>query len=128
MNKKELLELPAFKNAKGEAQIFIHLPDAEEYIPVAAWLFPFADGSQNILIEVQETDDRWQRARIAAKILNKMELGVYFYANLFPYLRKRGRLEGYCELGHHGKTPVRLYDTDGIADLVRSGKLNYKPR
>lgn len=89
MTKKELLELPAFKNSKVY---------------------------------------RWQNARIAAKILNKMELGVSFYANLFPYLRKRGRLEGYCELGHHGKTPVWLYDTDGIADLVMNGNLDYKPR
>lgn len=128
MTKKELLELPAFKNAKGEAQIFIHLPYAEEYIPTAAWLFPFADGSQNILINVQETEDRWQCARIAAKILNKMELGVNFYGNLFPYLRKRGRLEGYCELVHHGKMPVWLYDTEGIAELVRSGNLDYKQR
>lgn len=89
MNKKELLELPAFKNAK------VH---------------------------------RWQSARIAANILNKMELGVNFYGNLFPYLRKRCRLEGYCKLGHHGKTPVWLYDTEGIADLVVNGNLDYKPR
>lgn len=94
MTKKELLELPAFRNAKDEAQIFIHLPHAEEYIPTAAWLFPFADGSQNILIDAQETEYRWQCARIAAKNLNKMGLGFIFFGNLFPYLRKRGRLKG----------------------------------
>ena len=57
-----------------------------------------------------------------------MNLGIMFYGNLFPYLRKRGRLEGLCELGKHGRTLVWLYDTEGIADLVKKGELKYNPK
>lgn len=78
--------------------------------------------------ELFEPEETLLCARLAAERLNKMELGVQFFGNLFPYLRKRGKLEGLCELGKQGKRPVWLYDTDGIADLVRKGKLEYNPR
>lgn len=128
MTKKELLELPAFKKAKDDAQIWIQSPHIDDYIPTDAWLLPFADGSQNLIIKTEEPEDSWQSARRAAKTLNKMNLGIKFYGNLFPYLRKRGKLDGCCKLSHWGKTPVWLYDTEGIAELINEGKLDYKPR
>ena len=128
MTKKELLELPAFKKAKDDAQIWIQSPHIDDYIPRDAWLLPFADGSQNLIIQTKEPEDRWQSARRAAKTLGKMNLGIKFYGNLFPYLRKRGKLEGCCKLSHWGKTPVWLYDTEGIAELINEGKLDYKPK
>lgn len=121
--------MPAFVRAKDDAQIWIQAPDIiDEYIPTDCWLLPFEDGTENLIIRTQLPVDPWQRARIAAKTLTKMGLGIKFYGNLFPYLRKRGKLDGYCQLGHHGKTPVWLYDTEGIAWLVKNGKLDYSPK
>lgn len=128
MKKKEFLNLPAFKKASDDAEIWIQSPGIDDYIPIDAWVLPFADGKQHLIIETQEPEETWLSARLAAKRLNKMELGVKFFGNLFHYLRKRGKLEGLCELGKRGRQPVWLYDTDGIADLVRKGKLEYNPR
>lgn len=128
MTKKEFLNLPAFKEASDNAEVWIQSPGIDDYIPINAWVLPFADGSQNLIITTQEPEETWLCARLAAKRLNKMELGVQFYGNLFPYLRKRNKLEGLCELRKHGRRPVWLYDTDGIADLVRKGKLEYNPK
>lgn len=128
MTKKEFLNLPAFKKAGDDAEIWIQSPGIDDFIPTDAWVLPFADGRQNLIIQTQEPEEIWLCARLAAKRLNKMQLGVQFFGNLFPYLRKRGKLEGLCELGKQGKRPVWLYDTDGIADLVRKGKLEYNPR
>lgn len=68
-------------------------------------------------------EDAWQTAREATKTLNAMNLGIKFYGNLFPYLRKRGKLPLCCK--KHGR--LWLYETDKIAWLVKSGKLDYKP-
>ena len=87
------------------------------------------DGDKvKIIIVPENKEDRWQSARRAAKTLGKMNLGIKFFGNLFPYLRKRGKLDGYCKLSHWGKTPVWLYDTEGIAELINEGKLDYKPK
>lgn len=75
-----------------------------------------------------EAEETWLCARMATKRLNKMDLGIMFYDNLFPYLRKRRKLEGLCRLEKHGARPVWLYDTEGIADLVKKGELDYKPK
>lgn len=128
MTKKEFLELPAIKNAKDDAEIWIQSPGIDDFIPVRAWVLPFADGSQNLIIETEEPEETWLCARLAAKRLNKMNLGIQFYGNLFPYLRKRGLLEGLCELHKHGMRPVWLYDTEGIANLVKKGELKYNQR
>lgn len=128
MTKKEFLELPAFKKAKDDAQVWIQSPGIDDYIPTDAWVLPFADGSENLIIRTTEPEETWLCARLAAKRLNKMNLGIMFYGNLFTYLRKRGRLEGLCELAKHGASPVWLYDTEGIAEMVKRGKLKYKPR
>ena len=129
MTKRELLEHPAFKMAKPEAEIWIQMPDYDECVPsFNAWVLRFADGSENLIIDTQEPLDPWMVARLAARELNKMGLGVKFYGNLFPYLRKRGKLEGLCELKHHGARPEWHYDTEGIAALVKAGELDYKPR
>lgn len=77
--------------------------------------------------KTEELEDSWQSARRAVKTLDKMNLGIKFFGNLFPYLRKRGKLDGCCKLSHRGKTPVWLYDTEGIAKLINEGKLDYKP-
>lgn len=128
MTKKEFLELPAFKQAKDDAEIWIQSPGIDDYIPTGAWVLPFADGRQNLIIQTKESEETWLCARLAARRLNDMNLWIQFYGNLFPYLRKRGRLEGLCELGKQGRRPVWLYDTEGIADMVKSGKLKYEPR
>ena len=128
MTKRELLEHPAFKMAKPDAEIWIQMPDYDECVPFDAWVLPFADSSENLIIKTQFPDDPWKCARLAAKALNKMELGVKFYGNLFPYLRKRGKLDGLCKLEHHGARPEWHYDTEGIAALVKAGELGYKPR
>jgi len=128
MTKKEFLELPAFQKAKDDTEIWIQSPGIDDYIPVGAWVLPFADGSQNLIITTQEPEETWLCARLATKRLNKMNLGIHFFGNLFPYFRKRGQLEGLCELSQYGKRPVWLYDTDGIADLVKKGELKYNPR
>lgn len=128
MTKKEFLERPAFKRAKDDAQVWIQMPDCDDCIPCGAWVLPFADGTQNLIIQTREPDDPWKTARLAAKALNRMGLGIEFYGNLFPYLRKRGKLDGLCQLKRHGKRPEWHYDTEGIAVLVKAGKLDYKPR
>ena len=69
-------------------------------------------------------EDAWQTARQATKTLNAMNLGIKFYGNLFPYLRKRGKLPLCCKK----KGRVWLYETDEIAWLVKNGKIDYKPR
>lgn len=128
MTKKELLELPGFKNAKDDAQIWIVAPDVvTEYWPTEAYYIGFADGTENLIIRTTEPENPWQSAMEAKKTLNKMNLGIEFYGNLFPYLRRKGRLKGYCKLGKRGRQDVWLYDTDGIADLVRTGQLKYRP-
>ena len=128
MTKKELLELPGFKNAKDDAQIWIQAPDViNELCPTDAYFIGFADGTENLIIRTKDPDDTWQNARMAAKTMNRMNLGIMFYGNLFTYLRKKGELEGLCELGKRGKQKVWLYDTEGIADLVRKGQLKYNP-
>lgn len=128
MTKKEFLELPAFKKAKDDAEVWISSPGIDDYIPVDAWVLPFADGKENLIIKTEEPEETMLCSRLAAKRLNKMNLGIVFYGNLFPYLRKRGKLEGLCELRKQGARPVWLYDTEGIADLVRKGKLKYNPK
>ena len=128
MTKKEFLELLAFQKARDDAEIWIQSPGIDDFIPASAWLLQFADGSENLIITTQEPEETWLCARLAAKRLNKMNLGIHFFSNLFPYLRKRGQLEGLCELGKRGKHPVWLYDTEGIADLVKKGELKYNPR
>ena len=128
MTKKEFLELPAFKRASDEAEVWIQSPGIDDYIPLDAWVLPFADGRQNLIIQTKEPEDTWLCARRAARRLNDMNLGIHFYGNLFPYLRKHGRLEGLCELGKQGRRPVWLYDTEGIADLVKKGELKYNPK
>lgn len=67
-------------------------------------------------------EDAWQTARQATKTLNAMNLGIKFYGNLFPYLRKRGKLPLCCK--KQGR--LWLYETDKIAWLVKNGKLDYK--
>lgn len=127
MTKKELLELPGFKNAKDDAQIWILAPDViNEFWPTDAYFIGFADGTENLIIKTKDPDDTWQSARMAYKTLNEMELGIFFYPALFTYLRKKGRLGGLCELGKRGKQKVWLYDTEGIADLVKNGQLKYR--
>jgi hypothetical protein len=128
MTKKEFLELPAFKRASDEAEVWIQSPGIDDYIPLDAWVLPFADGRQNLIIQTKEPEDTWLCAMRAARLLNDMNLGIHFYGNLFPYLRKHGRLEGLCELGKQGRRPVWLYDTEGIADLVKKGELKYNPK
>lgn len=85
MTKLELLNLPAFKKAKDDAEIWITTPGISEFIPTDAWVLPFADGRQNLIIQTQEPEETWLCALLAAKRLNKMNLGVCFYGNLFPY-------------------------------------------
>lgn len=75
----------------------------------------------------QKDEDPWQSHRHAARTLNAQNLGIQFYGNIFPYLRRKGALKGYCKLGKRGKQKVWLYDTEGIAMLVKSGELNYNP-
>ena len=131
MTKKEFLELPAFKQASDDAEVWIQSPGIDDYIPAGAWVLPFADGRQNLIINTintEEPEETWLCSRLAAKRLNKMDLGILFYGNLFPYLRKRGKLEGLCKLVIQGVRPVWLYDTEGIADLVKKGELDYKPK
>lgn len=128
MTKKEFLELPAFKRASDDAEVWIQSPGIDDYIPAGAWVLPFADGSQNLIINTKEPEETWLCSRLAAKRLNEMDVGMMFYGNLFPYLRKRGKLEGLCRLEKHGARPVWLYDTEGIADLVKKGELDYKPK
>ena len=124
MTKKELLDLPAFKQANDDAEIWIQSPGIDDYIPTGAWVLPFADGSQNLIIQTKEPEETWLCARRAARRLNDMNLGIQFYGNLFPYLRKRGELEGLCE--KRGR--IWLYDTEGVADKVKKGELKYNPR
>ena len=128
MTKKEFLELPAFKKAKDDAEVWIQSPGIDDYIPMGAWVLPFADGRQNLIIKTEEPEETWLCARLAAKRLDKMNLEIQFYANLFPYLRKRGKLEGLCKLGKQGARPVWLYDTEGIAELVKNKAIKYNPR
>ena len=104
MTKKELLELPGFKDAKDDAQIWILCPNlVDECIPIGAYYIGFIDGTENLVISTKEPEDTWQRSHFAAKTLNDMNLGILFYPALFPYLRKRGKLEGYCELRYQGR-------------------------
>ena len=127
MTKKELLELPAFQRASDDAVIWI-TGDCDEVIPYDGWLLKFADGLQHLILNARIPEDPWQPHRLAAKTLNAQNLGIKFYGNLFPYLRRKGALKGYCKLGKRGKQKVWLYDTEGIAMLVKSGELNYKPQ
>lgn len=127
MTKRELLEHPAFKKAKDDAQLWIECDpddDCSESIPYDAWVFSLQDGTQNLIIKSRVPEDAWQTARKATKTLNAMNLGIKFYGNLFPYLRKRGKLPLCCKKQGH----LWLYETDEIAWLVKNGKLDYKPR
>ena len=128
MTKKELMESPGFRAASDYAEIWICLPDHDDVWPTDSWLLPFEDGHEHLIINTQFPPETKVCARLAARALTKMALGVFFYGNLFPYLRKRGKLEGCCELGRQGRRPVWLYDTEAIADLVRTGRLDYNPK
>ena len=58
MTKKEFLELPAFKQASDDAEVWIQSPGIDDYIPVGAWVLPFADGSQNLIIKTEEPKEK----------------------------------------------------------------------
>lgn len=41
MTKKEFLELPAFKQASDDAEVWIQSLGIDDYIPAGAWVLPF---------------------------------------------------------------------------------------
>lgn len=80
------------------------------------------DGIQSFNVQCQ--GERWLRWRPAAKKLNNAELGINFFGNLFPYLRKKGALDGLCKkVGRSW-----LYDTEGIAARIKAGEFDYKQK
>ena len=129
MTKKELLDSQAFKNAKDDAEIWIVQPDHDECLPEEIRIIRFADGSQNVIVYTKLPPEdlneiRWLGVRKATKKLNDANIGIHFFGNLFPYLRKKGELKGLFRFnGHHYE-----YDTDGIIEKARANGFKYKGR
>lgn len=127
MTKKEFLEMPAFKNAKDDAAIWITHPNSDDCWPIDSWILRFADGNENLIIRTKLPPEdlseiRWLGWRKAAKKLNEANCGIFFFGNLFTYLRNKGELKGLCrKVGRKWE-----YDTDGIIEKAHAHGFNYK--